>query len=199
MTSTDLRPAEAPAGSATKEALAAAVEKDIWTWLNGFVTVNNAFYAGKFPPCPYARAAILASQVDVKVFPSGGDAKQFIRDRTFEMVNAPGLSTRVMGFPPRFLMAWGMTEFVESLNAEVIPHNLFLNTGVTKTMASRYPGSRAGDPYFIVVANRWDAVLSGSKALERTDYYGNWPRDQFELVVRRRARLIERYSAKDVA
>ena len=42
--------------------IAAAIENDIWAWLNAFVTVNNAFYAGKFPPCPFARSAILANQ-----------------------------------------------------------------------------------------------------------------------------------------
>lgn len=177
------------------ESISAAIEQDIWTWLNAFVAANNSFYAGKFPPCPYARKAIIAGQVDVKVYMEG-DVRKFIREKTLELRDAPKLSTRVMAFPPRVQWQWGITEFVEGINAEVISDDLFLNTGVTKTMFSRYGGSRPGEFYFIVVANRVGAVLAGSEALERTDYYSNWPPEQYELVVVRRARMVERYSKK---
>ncbi|WP_294536353.1 hypothetical protein [uncultured Rhodoblastus sp.] len=187
--------AASAAALATGCSLVEAVEQDIWTWLNEFVTVNNTFYAGKFPPCPYARGAILASEVDVSVYRKG-DIRAFIREKTLELRDDGKLSTRVMAFPPRVQFQWGMTDFIETLNAEVIPDNLFLNTGVTKTMSSRYPGSRAGDCYFIVVANRVGAVMAGSDALKKTDYYSNWPRDQYELVVERRARMVELYRAK---
>lgn len=184
------------AGAAAQDDPAALIERDVWVWLKTFVTVDNIFYAGKFAPCPYARAAILANQVDVKVYPSG-NTRAFIREKTIEMRDSKKLSTRVIVLPPRVQWQWGISEYVEALNAEVIRDNVFLNTGVTKTMASRYPGSRADEFYFIVVANRWDAVLAGSKALERTDYYNNWPRDQYELVVQRRERMVERYRKKD--
>ena len=78
----------------------------------------------------------------------------------------------------------------------MIPDNVFLNTGVTKAMASRYLGSRPGELYFIVVANRVDAVLAGSEALKKTDYYSNWPREQYELVVVRRERMVDLYGKK---
>lgn len=175
--------------------LAALIEQDIWTWLKAFVTVNNAFYAGKFPPCPYARSAILARSVDIEAYLKG-DIRAFIRAKTIELRESPNLSTRVMAFPPRFQLQWGLSEFVERLNTEMIADNVFLNTGVTKTMVSRYPGSRAGDLYFIVVANRVDAVLAGSEALKKTDYYANWPREQYNLVVERRERMVELYGRK---
>jgi hypothetical protein len=172
------------------------VYDDLWKWLKEFVTVNNEFYNFKFAPCPYAKPAIATGRVDVTVYLSG-DIRAYIRDRSIELRDNPKLSTRVMGFPPRIQWQWGISEFVETLNKELIPDNVFLNTGVTKTMRSRYPGSAENDPYFIVVANRLDAVLSGSEALERTEYYKDWPREQYELVVERRARMAKLYGKKE--
>jgi hypothetical protein len=170
-----------------------AVRADIWSWLRTFVTVNNAFYNGKFAPCPYARKAIRDGMVDVHVH-AGGDVRSFIRARSIELRDDPSLSTRVMAFAPRIQFQWGITDFVEALNAELIADNVFLNTGVTKTMPSCHPGAPANAPYFIVVANRLDAVLDGSRALQRTAFYNDWPRDQYELVVNRRDRLAARYA-----
>ena len=169
-----------------------AVHEDIATWLREFVVVKNVKYNKKFAPCPYALAALLAKQVDIEVF-SGGDTKIFIKDRSTELRDAADLSTRVIAFPPRVQWQWGISEYVETLNAELIPDNLFLNTGVTKTMRSRYPGSSEKAPYFIVVANRLDAVLAGAEALGRTAFYKDWPHEQYELVVERRRRMAKRF------
>ena len=173
----------------------ALIHKDICAWLKAFVTVANPFYNKKFAPCPYARAAMLAERVDVAVY-INGDVRSFIRQKSVELRDTAALSTRVMALPPRIQWQWGISEYVETLNAELIPDNVFLNTGVTKTMVSRYPNSPRGAPYFIVVANRLDAVLSGSEALHRTDYYKDWPREQYELVVDRRERMAKRYGAR---
>ncbi|HRX82631.1 MAG TPA: hypothetical protein P5307_26370 [Pirellulaceae bacterium] len=171
------------------------VGQDIWAWLKEFVTVKNEFYRGKFAPCPYALSAILADQVDVKVY-LRGNVRSFIRQKSIELRDSKNLSTRVMAFPPRVQWQWGISEYVESLNAELISDGIFLNTGVTKTMNSSYPDSSGNNPYFIVVANRIDAVLSGSKALQRTAYYKDWPREQYELVVERRDRMAKKYGIK---
>ncbi len=179
----------------TAAAIDSLVGDDIWAWLKTFVTVNNAFYNGKFPPCPFARAAMLAGRVDVKVYQKG-EVRAFIREKSIELRDTPTLSTRVMAFPPRVQFQWGISDYVDTLNAELIPDNVFLNPGVTKTMKSRYPDSSDNSPYFIVVANRLDAVLSGSEALLRTDYYKDWPREQYEVVVKRRERLAKRFGAK---
>lgn len=168
------------------------VDQDIWQWLKEFVTVKNEFYNRKFAPCPYALSAILQKQVDVKVW-AKGNVRDFIREMSIELRDTPGLSTRVIAFPPRIQFQWGISDYVEALNAELIPDSVFLNTGVTKTMNSRYPGSSGADPYFIVVANRLEAVLSGAEALQRTLFYKDWPRDQYELVVERRERMAARY------
>ena len=168
------------------------VGQDIWAWLKEFVTVKNEFYNKKFAPCPYALSAILAEQVDVTVY-TKGDVRAYIREKSLELRDTPNLSTRVMAFPPRIQFQWGISEYVETLNAELIADNVFLNTGVTKTKISRYPGPPGKDPYFIVVANRLEAVLSGAQALQRTVYYKDWPRDQYELVVERRERMAKRY------
>ena len=183
--------------STSGDSLSAAIEQDLWIWLNAFVAANNSFYAGKFPPCPYARSAIIAGQVDVKVYMEG-DIRAFVREKTIELRDSPKLSTRVIAFPPRVKWHWGISEFVERINAEMISDDVFLNTGVTKTMFSRYTGSRAGEFYFIVVVNRVGAVLAGSEALKKTDYYSNWPQEQYELVVVRRARMAERYGKKSL-
>jgi hypothetical protein len=168
-----------------------AIEADLWRWMREFVAVPNEFYGGKFPPCPFALRALLAETVDVCVWRKG-DVRQFVRTQATGMRDSPQLTTRVMAFPPRAQMAWGFTDFVDSLNTTLIPHNVFLNPGVAKTTVSQYPGS-AGQPYFIVVANSLDAVLKGASALQRTDYYEDWPASHFEIVVERRARLAKRY------
>jgi hypothetical protein len=101
-----------------------------------------------------------------------------------------------MALAPKVRFQWGINDFVEHLNAELIPTNVFLNTGIAKTTHSKYPGSNSQDPYYIVVANSLDAVLSGAEALQKTDYYKNWPAAHYELVVERRARLARQYRGK---
>jgi hypothetical protein len=169
----------------------AEIEADVWAWMREFVAVKNDFYGQKFPPCPYAQKALLQETVDVAVWRSG-EVRHFIRERAENMRDTPALTTRVMAFPPRIQLAWGVSEFVEALNRELIVDNVFLNTGIAKTTVSRYPGSN-GNPYFIVVANSLEAVLKGSEALLRTDYYTDWPKKHFEIVVERRARMAKRY------
>ncbi len=169
-----------------------AIEADIWTWMREFVAVKNAFYGAKFPPCPFALRALMMKTVDVAVWWSG-DARAFIAQQATAMRDAPKLTTRVIAFPPRMQFAWGISEFVESLNVELIRHDVFLNTGVAKTTTSRYAGS-LGKPYFIVVANSLGAVLEGADALKRTDYYADWPKSHFEIVVGRRERMARRYA-----
>jgi hypothetical protein len=167
------------------------IESDIWSWMHEFITVRNAFYDMKFAPCPFAQRAVNIGTVDVAVW-GAGNVREFVHSRAATMSTAPGLTTRVITFPPRVRLAWGFSDYVDSLNAALIPDNVFLNPGVAKNTTSRYPGS-AGQPYFIVVANRLDAVLRGSESLQRTDYYDQWPASHFELVVKRRARLARRY------
>lgn len=178
------------------EDLHQAVEQDLWTWLREFVTVSNDFYDFKYAPCPFAKAALLSESVDVVVWRSG-DVRECIRDAAVDMRDNSDLTTRVIAFPPRTQMAWGITDFVEMLNAELIPDNLFLNTGVAKTTTSRYTGS--DDPYFIVVVNSLDAVLKGTAALQKSPYYDNWPKEHYAIVVERRARLAERYGRAETS
>lgn len=167
------------------------VEQDLWAWIHAFVTTPNEFYHHKFAPCPYARGAVVGHTVDVVPW-QAGDVRRFIREQAIGMRDTPTLTTRVMAFPPRTQRAWGLSEFVETLNGELVPDGVFLNTGVAKTTTSRYPGS-GGSPYFIVVANSLGPVLKGSQALQRTDYYKDWPREHYEIVVERRARLAQRF------
>lgn len=185
-------PPDLRGSSQCDDALIEEVHDDILTWLREFVVVKNEQYNKKFAPCPYALAALLAKQVDIEVFRSG-DTKAFIKAKSIGLRDAAQLSTRVIAFPPRVQWQWGISEYVETLNAELIPDNVFLNTGVTKTMKSRYPGGSEKAPYFIVVANRLNAVLAGAEALERTTFYKSWPREQYELVVERRRRMAKRF------
>lgn len=168
------------------------IEQDLWVWLHEFVSVPNEFYDFRFAPCPFARAALLGDAVDVDVWP-GGDFRAFVRESCVDFRARPELSTRVMVLPPRAHDAWGLVDHVERLNAELIPDNVFLNTGSAKSTRSRFPG--AADPYFIVVANTLDAVLRGTEALQRSTYYDEWPAEHYEIVVERRARMAERYGS----
>lgn len=174
-----------------KAEIRAEIEADIWVWMREFVSVRNEFYNSKFAPCPYAQRALTMKTVDVVVWESG-NVREFVSSAARAMTDRPDLTTRVMVLPPRAQDAWGFTDFVESLNGELIRHNVFLNTGVAKTTTSRYPGS-AGKPYFIVVANGLQAVLQGAEQLQRTDYYQDWPAGQLDSVVGRRARLAALY------
>ena len=171
------------------------IRLDLWAWINDFVTQPNEFYHFKFPPCPFARQAVLQKTVDVQVWQSG-DVQSFIRSQSIEMRDSANLTTRVMGFPPRIQFQWGINDFVENLNAELISDDVFLNTGLAKTSKSRSPGSNPKDPYFIVVANSLAAVLSGAEALKKSDYYKDWPADHFAIVVERRERMAKLYGEK---
>jgi len=167
---------------------------DLWKWIHEFVTVPNAFYNNKFAPCPYAYLAVKTNAVDVVAWESG-DVRQFIKDKGIAMRDAPHLTTRVMAFPPRTQFAWGISEYVEELNRDLIPDNVFLNTGIAKTTKSRYPNS-GDNPYFIVVANSLAAVLDGANSLAKSDYYKDWPKEHYEIVVERRARMAKLYGKK---
>jgi hypothetical protein len=168
------------------------VEDDIWTWIHEFVTTPNEFYNFKFAPCPYARQAVLNKTVDVQVWESG-DVRRFIRDSALQMRESPTLTTRVMAFPPKTQYLWGLNDYVEELNVELVPSNVFLNTGVAKSTKSRFPGSLSKDPYFIVIANSLAAVLAGAESLAKSNYYQNWPAAHYAHVVERRARLATKY------
>ncbi|MEL6061411.1 MULTISPECIES: hypothetical protein [unclassified Methylobacterium] len=167
------------------------IEKEIMQWIKEFIVVPNEFYDGKFAPCPYAHAALLARAVDVAVWRSG-DPRHFIREQASTMRDSAGIQTRVIVFPPRVQWSLGISDFVDTLNTELIPGDTFLNTGVAKTTNSLYPGS-AGQPYFIVVVNSLAAVLRGAKSLQKTNYYDKWPAAHRRIVVDRRADLAERY------
>lgn len=171
-----------------------AVEQDIWTWIAEFVTVPRAGDHADFPPCPFARQAVLARTVDVKVW-LAGDVRGFVGHHATGLRDTPALTTRVMTFPPRTRWRWGISECVEALNAALIPHNVFLNSGVARTTSSRYPGADRG-PYFIVIANRLDAVLDGCASLKATRYYDAWPEEHYRLVVERRARMARVYGSR---
>ena len=67
-----------------------------------------------------------------------------------------------------------------------------MNSGLAQTTHSHYPGSSWKDPYFIVIANRWEVVLSGAESLKKTDYYKDGPAENYALVVERRARMAKR-------
>jgi hypothetical protein len=163
---------------------------DIWGWIREFIVVPNAFYHGKFAPCPFARQALSGHTVDVAVWRSGG-VRQFIHRQAFGMLEARNLTTRVMVMPPR--PDFCLQKFVDRLNRDLIPENVFLNPGIAKGTRSRYRDS-PHEPYSIVIANDLGAVLRGSDALHRTEYYDRWPTAQYEFVVRRRAELAARFS-----
>ena len=167
------------------------IEQEIVKWIKEFIVVPNDFYDGKFAPCPYAQAAMLARAVDVAVWRSG-DPRLFICDQASTMRDTAGIQTRVIVFPPRVQWSLGISDYVDTLNTKLISKDIFLNTGVAKTTKSLYPGS-ADQPYFIVVVNSLDAVLRGAKSLLKTNYYNKWPPSHVNLVVQRRADMAERY------
>ena len=108
------------------------VKCDLWRWINEFISVPNEFYKKKFAPCPYAKSAVLDGQVDVVVWESGSP-RDFIRDQAMAMRDErplTGVTTRCMGFPPRMLRAWGLVDYVDALNLELVADNVFLNAGV---------------------------------------------------------------------
>ena len=171
------------------------ISDDIWDWIHNFVTAKSDFYDFKFAPCPFARQAVVTKSVDVVVWQSG-NVREFIKTGAIAMRECPTLTTRVMTFPPKVQFQWGINDYVEGLNVELISTNVFLNTGVAKTTNSHYPGSNEKEPYFIVVANSLAAVLSGAEALQKTDYYKDWPASHYEFVVERRARMARLYGEK---
>jgi len=172
------------------------VEDDIWAWIHNFVTAKNDFYGFKFAPCPYAKQAVVQKTVDVLVWESG-NVREFIKEGAIGMRDTPTLTTRVMAFPPKTRLAWGIGDYIEKLNMELIADNVFLNPGVAKTTISRYPGPPSKEPYFIVIANSLRAVLQGARALANTDYYKDWPAEHHSFVVERRERMAKQYGLKE--
>jgi hypothetical protein len=170
------------------------IARDVWAWVRDFIAVPNQFYDGRFSPCPFARQALSADTVDIVVWGSGG-TREFIRHHAFGLVGDGKLTTRIMVLPPRTRPGAGLRDYVDELNRELIPGNVFLNPGIARGTRSRYPGS-PDEPYSIVVANDLDAVLRGSEALHRTGYYDRWPAAHYEFVVQRRARLAALHSRK---
>jgi hypothetical protein len=179
----------------TIDAVYQQVEDDIWSWIHDFVTVPIEFYGFKFAPCPYAKQAVQSKKVDVQVW-QAGDVREFIRENAIGMLKSPLLTTRVMAFPPKTRFRSGINDYVEQLNAEFISSNVFLNTGVARSAKSRYPGSSSADPYFIVIANSLEAVLSGAESLATSDYYKDWPAAHYAHVVERRARMAKQFGLK---
>lgn len=171
------------------------IEQDLWDWIHNFVTAKNEFYGSKFAPCPFAQKAVVNKTVDVMVW-QAGNVREFIRTGSERVRNEEKLTTLVMAFPPKTRFAWGISDYVEGLNMEFIPSNVFLNTGVAKETVSRYPGSKPGEPYFITIANSLDGVLAGAEALAKSNYYQDWPAEHLALVVERRARLAKQYGIK---
>nr|AYM54393.1 hypothetical protein [Phaselicystis flava] len=178
------------------EALRRQVEGDVWKWIHEFVATPNEFYNFRFPPCPYARQAVLQEKVDVLVYTSG-NVRAFIKAGAIGMRDSEKIGTRVMAFPPKTKLQFGLSDFVESLNADLIKDDVFLNTGYAKTSVSRYPSSPPGEPYFVVIANSLAPVLAGCESLKRTDYYKNWPAEHFGIVVDRRARMARQFGRND--
>lgn len=177
------------------ESTCQVIADDIWAWIRQFVMAPNKFYDYKFPPCPFAKQAVQAKTVDVLVW-QNEDVRAFIRVAAVELRNHPSLTTRVMAFPPATRFTWGLNDFVEDLNVELVSDNVFLNTGIAQTSRSKFSGSNPQEPYFIVIANSLDAVLAGAKSLAKTDYYKNWPKPHYAHVVERRARFARKYRHK---
>jgi hypothetical protein len=171
------------------------IEQDIWNWLTGYIEVNHKFYDYKFPPCPYAKGARLKGLVDVQAYESG-KIKAFISQQSHDLAENNKYNVRMLALPPRASWHFGLEQFLNDLNEQLVPLDYYAQYGTALQTSSRYSGWFNSGPYFIVIINKLSDVLTGHQALATTDYYKPWATDHYNDVVVRRQEMYEKITGK---
>ena len=167
-------------------------EQHIWTWITDYVEQNHAFYNHRFPPCPYAQKARLSGAVEVYALQSNYIER--IRNLSWTLLDTPAISTRVIALPTLQRWNFSLLHSLKQYNSQLVDRDTYLQWGWaqgTRAAIGLVPGR-----YFVVIANRLAAVMAGSAALKKTDYYDHWPNTHLDRVVGDRERAWNQKSSK---
>jgi len=169
------------------------INNDILNWIINYIEVDHKFYDYKFPPCPYAQSARLKGLIDIQSYNSGSTWK-FVFQRVTTFAENKQHNVCILAFPNytkwNFLLRWR----IRQLNKKLINKDYYMQYGLALKTQSRYPELLTRKPYFVVIINCLSDVLSGHRALLKTDYYKPWAAHHYNDVVVRRQKMYEKYS-----
>ena len=168
------------------------IEQDITAWLVEYIEKNHKFYNYKFPPCPYAKSARLANQIDICPYQSGS-MSTFVRDCVDQLINNSDRTVSIVVFPYYARWNYYLKYVIDNLNKKIVNRDFYAQYGIALTTQNRFSGPWQGYPYFIVIINKLSDVLDGHRALLKTDYYTPWAKHHYDAVVNRRQQKIDKY------
>jgi hypothetical protein len=163
------------------------IKQDILDWVTNFIEVNHEFYNFRFPPCPYAKAARLAGLLNITVHEEGTLASYV--DRNIQAIIADGKYTvTVLVLQPRARYYFWLMWWLKYKNRSLVAHDLYAQLGTARVNEKEYT---------VIIINRLDDIISGHRALSKTDYYRNWTAEHYNAVVTRRGDVMTRHGKSE--
>ena len=154
-------------------------KQDITAWINDFVSKPNALL-NNFPPCPYARKAMLEQKVDIRT-PEDVSVSYAIAD-TLQTWNDE-LDVVMLIFDPTYYTADMFSSVVEKAN-ETIDKNFVLLDDHPDNVEDINGVTMNNGKYAIVFVQKTDKLQQGHKYLKQhTDYYEVWSQENLDDVV----------------
>ena len=155
------------------------VINDVKTWIDDFVTKPNPLL-NDFPPCPYARKAMLEQKVDIRVHVEGSvsyaiaDTLQTWSDK---------LDLVMLVFDPTYYTADMFSEVVEKANATIDKNFVLLDDHPDNEENINSVKMNNGK-YAIVFVQKTDKLREGHEyLLNHTDYYDVWSQENLDDIV----------------
>ena len=152
---------------------------DVTEWINTFVTKPNALL-NNFPPCPYARKAMLDKKVDIRV-PTEGTVSYAIADTLATWNN--DLDLVMLVFDAHHYDADMFADVVAKANDTIDTNFVLLDDHPGNEENINGVKMNNGD-YAIVFVQKTDKLDEGHRYLsEHTDYYNVWSQENLDDVV----------------
>ena len=154
-------------------------KQDITAWINDFVSKPNALL-NNFPPCPYARKAMLEQKVDIRI-PQDVSVSYAIADTL--QTGIDDLDVGMLIFDPTYYTADMFSSVVEKAN-ETIDKNFVLLDDHPDNKEDINGVMMNNGKYAIVFVQKTDKLQQGHEYLEKhTDYYDVWSQENLDDVV----------------
>jgi SAM-dependent methyltransferase len=167
------------------------VTDDLYNWIVNYVEKPHSFYKFKFPPCPFAKKIRIANDMIIKAY-NKGSLIDFV-NYNIELLLQSKKTVLVMFAPKKFDTLYNRY-LLKNLNKKLVPKDRYLQVGEIN-VESRYDNK--GEGYFAILLNRLSIVRDGHKFLkESTDFYKDWTKDHYKIVVEDRENLYKKYSNK---
>ena len=154
-------------------------KQDITAWINDFVSKPNALL-NNFPPCPYARKAMLEQKVDIRT-PEDVSVSYAIADTL--QTWSDDLDVVMLIFDPTYYTADMFSSVVEKAN-ETIDKNFVLLDDHPDNLEDINGVMMNNGKYAIVFVQKTDKLAEGHEYLKQhTDYYDAWSQENLDDVV----------------